>query len=112
MNQTENHDLRNDSAKNTAFYASQGNADSDEISLIDLILILWKGNYIIVACTILATVAGVIYALRAPEVFSSTSHFITKTGRSWGGGWKRRSACSSGRGFNGQGRQCRSLRVS
>lgn len=79
------------------------NSSSDEISLIDLILILWKGKYIIAACTILATIAGVIYALLAPEVFSSTSHFITKTGRSGGGGNLGQLAALAGVSTGGSG---------
>jgi len=59
---------------------------SDEISLIDLVLILWKGKFIIAACTILVTIAGIIYALLAPEVFSTSTIFITKTGSKSSGG--------------------------
>lgn len=54
--------------------------NSDEISLVDLLIVLWKGKWIIAACTLFVTVAGVIYALLAPEVFSTSSIFITKTG--------------------------------
>ena len=86
MNHSDNSSINKLSADQKSQMTPVGNSQSDEISLIDLILILWKGKYIIIACTILATVGGVIYALRAPEVFSSTSHFITKTGRSGGGG--------------------------
>src|SRR5690554_7168772 len=57
-------------------------SNSDEISLIDLILILWKGKYIIAACTVIATVLGVIYALTATEIFSTSTTFILKTKRS------------------------------
>ena len=60
--------------------------NSDEISLIDLILILWKGKYIIAACTVIATVLGVIYALTATEIFSTSTTFILKTKGSGGGG--------------------------
>lgn len=63
---------------------NEGN--SDEISLVDLLIILWKGRWIIAACTVLATVAGVLYALLAPEVFSTSSVFITKTGSKSTGG--------------------------
>lgn len=54
--------------------------NSDEISLIDLLFILWRGKYIIAVCTVLATIAGVIYALLATEIFSTSTLFITKTG--------------------------------
>ena len=53
---------------------------SDEISLTDLILILWRGKFIIVACTVIATTTGILYALLAPEIFSTSSCFITKSG--------------------------------
>ena len=55
--------------------------ESDEISLFDLLLILWKGKFIIAACALLVTIAGIIYALLAPEVFSTSTVFITKTGK-------------------------------
>ncbi|HLV30599.1 MAG TPA: Wzz/FepE/Etk N-terminal domain-containing protein [Chitinispirillaceae bacterium] len=61
-------------------------SNSDEISLIDLILILWKGKYIIAACTVIATVLAVIYALTATEIFSTSTTFILKTKGSGGGG--------------------------
>lgn len=61
-------------------------SNSDEISLVDLILILWKGKYIIAACTVIAMVIGVIYALIATEIFSTKTIFILKTKGSGGGG--------------------------
>src|SRR5690554_906489 len=61
-------------------------SNSDEISLIDLILILWKGKYIIAACTVIATVLAVIYALTATEIFSTSTTFILKTKGSGGSG--------------------------
>ena len=64
----------------------QGQAsNSDEISLVDLVLILWKGKYIIAACTFLATLAGIIYALTATDIFSTSTQFITKTGNNSSG---------------------------
>jgi len=60
--------------------------NSDEISLIDLILVLWKGKYIIAACTVISTVLGVIYALTATEIFSTSTTFILKTKGGGGGG--------------------------
>lgn len=54
---------------------------SDEVSIIDLIVILWKGKYIVLFCIIIASILGIVYALNAPEVFTSSSHFIIKTGR-------------------------------
>lgn len=59
---------------------------SDEITLIDLIRILWKGKYIIAACTVIVTALGVIYALIATEIFSTSTTFILKTKGSSGGG--------------------------
>lgn len=60
--------------------------DSDEISILDLIFILWKGKYIIAVCTIIATIIGIIYALTAKEFFSTDTSFILKTKGSGGGG--------------------------
>lgn len=55
-------------------------SSTDEISLIDLILILWRGKWIVGGCIILATIAGIFNAMMTPEVFSTTSIFVTKTG--------------------------------
>ncbi len=71
-------------AKNVASVTDS--SSSDEISLIDLILILWKGKYIITACTVISTVLGVIYALTATEIFSTSTAFILKTKGGGGGG--------------------------
>jgi uncharacterized protein involved in exopolysaccharide biosynthesis len=59
---------------------------SDEISIIDLIAILWKNKWIIAICTVLSTVSGIFYALRAPEVFTTDSLFVTKSSQNSGGG--------------------------
>jgi uncharacterized protein involved in exopolysaccharide biosynthesis len=53
-------------------------AASDEISLIDLLLILWKGKWIILVCTVLTTILEAIYSIRAPEVFSTSTIFLQK----------------------------------
>lgn len=58
----------------------------DEISLIDLIAVLWKNKLVVIICTFLAAVCGIVYALIAPEVFSTNTLFVTKTGRSGGAG--------------------------
>lgn len=60
-------------------------AQSDEMSLIDLILIFWRGKYVLITCVFLAAIAGVIYALTAKEIFSTSSNFIIKTGNNKGG---------------------------
>ncbi|MBN1760975.1 MAG: hypothetical protein JW863_21790 [Chitinispirillaceae bacterium] len=66
--------------QNETVISSQQEMPSDEISLIDLVLILWKGKFIILSFTILATIGGFIYAIRAPELFSTSTIFITKNG--------------------------------
>ncbi|MDR0306153.1 MAG: hypothetical protein LBI42_04855 [Chitinispirillales bacterium] len=58
------------------------NDNADEISLIELILLFWRGKLIIAATTLFFTILGVVYAFVAPESFSSFSHFILKTGKS------------------------------
>lgn len=58
----------------------------DAISLIDLILILWKGKYIIIASAVIAVVFGVACAFIIPELFSTSTTFILKTKGSDGGG--------------------------
>ena len=61
-------------------------SNSYEISLIDLINILWKDKYIISTCTVITTILGVIYALIATEIFSTSTAFILKTKESGGKG--------------------------
>lgn len=61
-------------------------AQTDEISLVDLLLILWRGKFIIAVCTVLAVIGGVYYAMTAQEVFSTSVYFITKTGKGSSGG--------------------------
>lgn len=60
--------------------------NSYETSLFDLILFLWKGKYIIAACTVITTILGIIYAITATEIFSTSTTFILKTKGSGGGG--------------------------
>ena len=86
MNQTENYSIEKTTSAHKSQEASVGSSQYDEISLIDLLLILWKGKYIIIACTVLATVAGVNYSLNAKEIFSTSTLFVTKTGGSSSGG--------------------------
>lgn len=86
MNQTINSSTDKASSAHKTKELSVGSSQSDEIALIDLLLILWKGKYIIIACTVLATVAGMIYALTAQEIFSTSTLFVTKTGGSSGEG--------------------------
>lgn len=81
MSITDNKEFENSTANSVVSSGS----NSDEITLIDLIMILWKGKFILVACIFLTTVAGIIYALLAPEVFSTSSLFVTKTGKQSGG---------------------------
>lgn len=51
---------------------------------INLIYILWRGKYLILTCTFLLTVFGIIYALFAKESFCSNTFFVTKTGSNVG----------------------------
>lgn len=60
--------------------AQKNDIPSNQITFNDLVLILWRGKYLIIACTFLAIIFGVIYALTATEIFSTSSHFIVKTG--------------------------------
>lgn len=67
--------------------ASSSNCDqTEELLFVDLISILWRGKYIILACTLFFTVFGIIYALLAKESFCSNTFFITKTGSNTGSG--------------------------
>lgn len=59
---------------------------TEELILFNLILMLWRGKYIILACTFFCTLFGIIYALVAKESFYSHTFFITKTGGNAGTG--------------------------
>ena len=63
----------------TAIRYEDGN--SGELTLLDIIHILWRGKYITIVCTFLALIIGVIYALISKEVFSTSTNFITKSER-------------------------------
>jgi|GEM_PF-868428 len=60
--------------------------DLNEVSLLDLIIVLWRGKYVIIAITIFASITGVVCALIVPESFTSSSTFILKTGKSGASG--------------------------
>jgi uncharacterized protein involved in exopolysaccharide biosynthesis len=65
------------------------NTDSrnlDEITLVDLVLLLWKGKYVIIACTFLSLVAGILYVIFARPMYTTTAIFVTKTGGNSGSG--------------------------
>jgi uncharacterized protein involved in exopolysaccharide biosynthesis len=51
----------------------------EEVNLKDIILILWKYKITILIFTVLTIIASIIYALRSPVLFQSTSKIITKT---------------------------------
>lgn len=76
---------RINSANETRNYGPEENQPK-EISLIDLILILWKNKYVVIICMFLATIAGIIHALISTEIFSTSANFIVKTGGKGGGG--------------------------
>jgi len=59
---------------------------SEEISLNEIIRVLWWGKYIVIACAIICISLGVTYALLSPEIFTTSSLFITKTGKNSTGG--------------------------
>jgi len=53
-----------------------------EISFIELIVIIWKKRFFIILCTLLVTIGGFLFAIRAPVVFSSNALFVTKMSQS------------------------------
>ena len=46
---------------------------NDEIDLRELLMLLWKGKWIIIVCTILCTALAIVYVLMAKEQWSSTA---------------------------------------
>lgn len=70
----------------------------DDISIIDIILVLWKGRYAVISCTVIMTVLGILYALNAPEVFTTSSYFFIKNGK--GSGTENLSQLASLAGFS------------
>lgn len=59
------------------YAAARGDNDvsDDEISLVDLAIVLWRRRWVLVLVTVLCVVAGVGYALIRPSVYSYTSSF-------------------------------------
>lgn len=55
---------------------------SEELTLIDIIQLLWFKKYIIIITTIVFTLLGVIYATFAKKVFTTNTIFVTKTANS------------------------------
>lgn len=49
-----------------------------EIDITTIILILWKNKYIIILCTIVASILGAVYALKAPSTYTSYATLSSK----------------------------------
>jgi uncharacterized protein involved in exopolysaccharide biosynthesis len=84
---TNSSDSINKQLKVTGNYSNASGSISgqtEELIFVDLIPILWRGKYIILACTLLFTVFGIIYALKTNESFCSNTFFIIKTGGNTG----------------------------
>ena len=58
------------------------NLTQREFSLIDFLFLLWRGKSIIIACIIFSIFAGALYLIFATPVFTTSTIFITKNGRS------------------------------
>lgn len=56
--------------------------DDDEISLVDLAATLWRRKWLIVAVTLLAGTASVVYALLQPNMFTATATILPISGSS------------------------------
>lgn len=81
MTENESPQAMNSEKTNLTSTVSSLDCSADEISLIDLFIVLWRGKFIIAGCAFMAAVAGVVVALLATEMFSTSSLFITKTGK-------------------------------
>lgn len=51
----------------------------EEIDLLDLIRIIWKGKYIIIILTLLFTIVGMMYALTRESIYKSELTFIEES---------------------------------
>jgi capsule polysaccharide export protein KpsE/RkpR len=51
----------------------------DEINIQEVIAILWKHKIFIALITVIFTIGAIIYAFTAPEEYTSTTLFVTKT---------------------------------
>jgi len=58
---------------------------ADEINLIDLWRIVWRGKLIIFAVTLAFSVAAVFYALSLPNLYQSSKVLVMTSGKSEGG---------------------------
>ncbi|NLE02538.1 MAG: hypothetical protein GX640_21955 [Fibrobacter sp.] len=72
----------------------------NDISAIDLILILWKNKFVLFVCMFLTTVVGLIYALTATESFTTSCCFIVKTSSKGGGNLNQLAALAGVNIFN------------
>jgi uncharacterized protein involved in exopolysaccharide biosynthesis len=59
---------------------------TNEITLRDLISIIWREKIWVILITIAVTGIAVVHALMQKEIFSTSTIFITKTGKSGGSG--------------------------
>lgn len=57
------------------------NGNPNEVSLIDLILILWKYKFNVIICIILSMLIGIFYSFKQSDIYTTKTTFITKTKR-------------------------------
>lgn len=60
----------------------QTTPDPDEISLKEIVLVLWRQKIVIISVTVLFSIASIFYALTSPVKYTSVSKLITKTSSS------------------------------
>lgn len=64
---------------NTPVHSGHGRASDNEITLKEVILIIWKGRMTVVTVTVLFALISILHAFLSPPVYRATSKLITKT---------------------------------
>lgn len=55
---------------------------SDELTLVDIVQMIWFKKHIIIITTVLFTLLGILYAIHAKKIFTTNTIFVTKTANS------------------------------
>lgn len=87
-NRLDNIEKKLDAISNTpsAVFESPVLSGSDEVDLRELFMILWQGKWWILIVTMLFSIAGVVYALSLPNLYSSKGVYAPAQKESGGGG--------------------------
>lgn len=60
---------------------SSSNMFSNEISIMEILITLWKKKWIIIICTVLVIILGIIYSYTIQKEYTTETKFVVKTSR-------------------------------